>query len=121
MNALDEYKAIYFDEESDPVDIDKPTKELAEQWLDEKIEALKELYEFTWNKGYPLTWGKFNFNRGEWETEIRCCDFCPPILRQVHIYRGIHELVELLEIELTETEERYFFRYKDCTVFQLKG
>lgn len=106
--------------------ISKPTKKLAEQWLDAKIDALEQLRRICRYQSYPLMWGDLDEDAGEYPNEIEICGMSSSLDTGVHIYKGIEQLAELLGVEL-EKEERYdkrnpydyTFRYKGYRVFQI--
>ena len=121
MTELEIYKEKYNDD--NVTHIDKPTKELAEQWLDAKIEALEHLNRIYHNQGYDLKWGKFDDRAGEYPNSIEICGFTANLCKMVHIYNGIKKLAEILGIGVaSETDSNginYFFWYKGYKVFQI--
>ena len=121
MTELEIYKEKYNNDEI--THIDKPTRELAEQWLDAKIDALEQLNRIYRNQGYDLEWGEFDFHKGEFPNSIEICCFSANLFRVVHIYNGIEKLAEILGTGLaTETDSNginYFFWYKGYKVFQI--
>lgn len=104
---------------NDDVDyIETPSKELAEQWLDAKIEALQKIYDIMVEDGLPLSYGYVE--DGSFEYEIQPCGFAYYTFnKQIQIYKGIEYLSELLEITLYHREKESYFLYKGYTVFQL--
>ena len=121
MTELERYKEIYNDD--NVTHIKKPTKELAEQWLDVKIDALKHLDRIYRNQGYGLVWGEFDDRAGEYPNSIEICGLSRNLYNMVHIYNGIKKLAEILGVGLaSETDSNginYFFMYKGYKVFQI--
>ena len=123
MTALETYKEAFANE---VLHIDKPTKELAEQWLDAKIDALEQLRRICEHQKYPLTWGDLDEDDGDYPNEIDICGMASSLDIGVHIYRGIEQLAELLGKELRkegrydkENPYDYVFDYKGYRVFQI--
>ena len=121
MTELEIYKEKYNDD--NVVCIDKPTKELAEQWLDVKIDALEHINRIYRSQGYGLEWGEFDSDKGEFPNNIEICAFFSNIFKTVHIYNGIQKLAEILGKDLaSETDSNginYFFMYNGYKVFQI--
>lgn len=121
MTELEIYKEKYND--NDTTYIDKPTKELAEQWLDAKIDVLEHMDRIYCNQDYDLKWGEFDERRGDYSNGIEICGFCQYSFKMVQIYKGIQKLAEILGTTLTsETNSNdinYFFLYKGYKVFQI--
>lgn len=121
MTELEIYKEKYNDD--NVTYIDKPTKELAEQWLDAKIDALEHMNRIYRNQGYDLKWGEFDKCVGDYSNGIEICGFCQPPFKMAHIFNGIEKLAEILGTELASETNRngiiYFFLYKGYKVFQI--
>ena len=121
MTELELYKEKYNDD--NVAYIDKPTKELVEQWLDAKIDVLEHMDRIYRNQGYDLKWGELDERRGDYPNGIEICGFCQPLFKMVHIFNGIQKLAEILGTCLaSETDSNginYFFIYKGYKVFQI--
>ena len=121
MTELERYKEIYNDD--NVTHIEKPTKELAEQWLDAKIDVLKQLDRIYRNQGYALAWGEFDDRAGEYPNSIEICGLSRNLYNMVHIYNGIKKLAEILGVglasEIDSNGINYFFLYKGYKVFQI--
>ena len=121
MTELERYKEIYNDD--NVTHIKKPTKELAEQWLDAKIDVLKQLDRIYRNQGYALAWGEFDDRAGEYPNSIEICGLSRNLYNMVHIYNGIKKLAEILGVglasEIDSNGINYFFLYKGYKVFQI--
>ena len=121
MTELEIYKEKYNDDET--THINKPTRELAKQWLDAKIDALEQLDRIYHNQGYDLEWGEFDDRAGKYPNSIEICGFTANLFKMVHIFNGIEKLAEILGTGLaTETDSNginYFFWYKGHKVFQI--
>ena len=116
--TLQEYMAAYDREE----DFGQVTKELMQAWLDERIEAVKQIAEIKKSTAYPLVWGKLV--DGEYENEIDLCAWEPKL--QLHIYEGIEHIADVLGITLECEDNRgmdydyeYSFFYKGVRVFEI--
>jgi hypothetical protein len=91
--TLQEYRAAYDREE----DFGQVTKELMQAWLDERIEAVKQIEEIKKSMDdYPLVWGRLI--DGEYENEVDLCGWEPKL--QLHIYEGIEHIADVLGIPL---------------------
>ena len=112
---LQEYRKLY--KESDY--FDKPSKELAEAWLDAKIETLDHLNRIYRNQNYNLVWGDLDKESGNFPNEVSICGLVSTIFDSIHIYNGIEKLAELLETDLENDGERLSFQYKGRKVFQI--
>lgn len=121
MTELEEYKDKYFDDNC--YNFEKPSKELAEQWLDAKIEVLEQIRRISREQGYNLIWGGFREDTGDFQYEVQTCYLSDPLTSGVHIYQGIDKLAEVMGVKLTETHEprrwEYSFQYKGYKVFQI--
>ena len=116
--TLQEYRAAYDREE----DFEPVTKELMQAWLDERIEAVKQIAEIKKSTAWPLVWGKLV--DGEYENEIDLCTWEPKL--QLHIYEGIEHIANILGIPLKCKDNRgmdydyeYSFVYKGVKVFEI--
>ena len=121
MTELEIYKEQY-NAESDY--IEKPTKALASQWLDAKIEEMEHLNRIYEQQGYDLAWGDLDDDRGDYEYTIEVCGFSPVYSKQFHVYSGINKLAEILGAGLSEAQRNdgiyeYSFGYKGYRVFQI--
>lgn len=121
MTELERYKEKYNDD--NVTHIEKPTKELAEQWLDAKIDVLKHLDKIYHNQDYDLAWGEFDDHAGEYPNSIEMCGLSRNLYNMVHIYNGIQKLAEILGVGLASGIDsngiNYFFLYKGYKVFQI--
>lgn len=109
--TLEEYKAKYKGKET----IEKPTKELVEAWLDDKIEVLKQLSAHR----FDLVWGD---NTDNYVNRISVCGFHSKV--ELHIHEGIEKLAGILgkDLEFSRLEEygfEYSFTYKGVRVFEM--
>jgi len=91
-------------------------------WLDEKIEAVKQIAEIKKSTDYSLVWGRLV--DGEYENEVGLCAWEPKL--QLHIYEGIEHIADVLGIPLECEENRgtpydyeYSFNYKGVRVFEI--
>jgi hypothetical protein len=117
--TLEEYRAAYDREE----DFGQVTKELMQAWLDERIEAVKQMAEIKKSMDdYPLVWGRLV--DGEYENEVGLCAWEPKL--QLHIYEGIENIADVLGIPLkckvnkgTAFDYEYSFVYKGVKVFEV--
>jgi hypothetical protein len=117
--TLQEYRAAYDREE----DFGQVTKELMQAWLDERIDAVKQIEEIKKSMNdYPLVWGRLIDD--EYENEVDLCGWEPKL--QLHIYEGIEHIAAVLGITLKCEENRgtpydyeYSFVYKGVRVFEI--
>lgn len=117
--TLQEYRAAYDRED----DFEPVTKELMQAWLDERIDALKQIEEIKKSMDdYPLVWGRLV--DGEYENEVELCGWEPKL--QLHIYEGIEHIADVLGITLKCEDNRgkpydyeYSFVYKGVKVFEI--
>lgn len=117
--TLEEYRAAYDREE----DFGQVTKELMQAWLDERIEAVKQIAEIKKSMDdYPLVWGRLV--DGKYENTVELCGWEPKY--QLHIYEGIEHIADVLGIPLECEENRgtpydyeYSFVYKGVKVFEI--
>ena len=117
--TLKEYKEAYDREE----DFGQVTKELMQAWLDERIEAVKQIAAIKKSMDdYPLVWGRLV--DGEYENTVELCGWEPKY--QLHIYEGIEHIADVLGIPLECEENRgtpydyeYSFVYKGVKVFEI--
>lgn len=117
--TLDEYRAAYDRNE----DFKQVTKELMQAWLDERIEAVKQIAEIKKSMNdYPLVWGRLI--DGEYENEVDMCGWTPEL--RLHIYTGIEHIADVLGITLeceadrgTAFDYEYSFVYKGVKVFEV--
>ena len=108
--TLQEYMAAYDREE----DFGQVTKELMQAWLDERIEAVKQIAEIKKSMDdYPLVWGRLI--DGKYEPKLH-----------LHIYEGIEHIADVLGITLKCEDNRgmdydyeYSFAYKGVRVFEI--
>ena len=124
MTELQEYKNKYFDDKC--YDFPKPSKRLAEEWLDAKIEVMEQIRRISQKQGYNLIWGDFREDTGDFQYEVQTCYLNDPLINGVQIYQGIDKLAEIMGAELEEVHEydeydtwRYSFSYKGYKVFQI--
>lgn len=121
MTELEIYKEQYT---GDADYIGKPTKALASQWLDAKIEEMEHLNRICEQQGYDLAWGELDDAKGDYEYTIEVCGFSPGVRKQFHVYSGINKLAEILGATLSEAQRNdgiyeYSFDYKGYRVFQI--
>lgn len=121
MTELEVYKKAY--RNKDTKYIKELTKELAEQWLDAKIDAIEHINRIYFEQGYDLAWGDFNEEEGDFSNEISFCGFVSADIRKVHIYKGIEKLAKILGVGLSSYYNanglNYYFIYKGREVFQI--
>lgn len=125
---LQEYKAIYNDEDNLADNIEAPPKELVEAWLDTKVEVLEHLERIKSEQRYNLAWGDFIEKDGEYQYEAQICGMPWDDPKTIHLWKGIDKIAEILEVDLTlekinyaggRVGWRYSFPYKGRTVIQL--
>lgn len=125
---LQEYKAIYNDEDNLADNIEAPSKELVEAWLNTKVEVLEHLERIKSNQNYNLAWGDFSEEHGEYQYEAQICGMSRDSTNTIHLWRGIDKIAEILGVELNlrkinysggQVGWEYSFPYKGRTVFQL--
>lgn len=116
--TLQEYRAAYDREE----DFGQVTKELMQEWLDERIEVVKQIAEIKKSTDYPLVWGRLVDH--EYENEVDMCGWMPEL--RLHIYTGIEHIADVLGITLecednrgTAFDYEYSFVYKGVKVFEV--
>lgn len=117
--TLQEYMAAYDREE----DFGQVTKELMQAWLDERIEAVKQIAEIKKSMDdYPLVWGRLI--DGKYENTVDLCGWEPKL--HLHIYEGIEHIADVLGITLKCEDNRgmdydyeYSFAYKGVRVFEI--
>lgn len=113
MTRLETYK----EELSNDTDHIEISKELAEQWLDAKIDVIEQIDRIKRNQSYPLAWG--DLSDGQYENEVELCGFYYSF-GEIQIYQGIQKLAEVLELPLYVNKHRMEFIYKGKTIFQVK-
>jgi len=117
--TLQEYRAAYDREE----DFGQVTKELIQAWLDERIEAVKQIEKIKKSMNdYPLVWGRLI--NGKYENTVDLCGWEPKL--GLHIYEGIEHIADVLGIPLKCEVNRgmgydyeYSFFYKGVKVFEI--
>ena len=114
VTNLEEYKELYQNDSHI-----EPSKELAEKWLDAKIDVLEHLRRIYEHQNYPLVWG--DLENGEYPNDIRVCGLAGVFKNDVHIYRGIDKLANLLGEELLTDGQYQIFYYKGYRVFEING
>lgn len=126
VDILQEYKTKYM--ETDDTDFETPTKELAEAWLDAKIDVLKHLSRIGKEQDYNLVWGDYDDGHGDFANEVKVCSIGNRRFDGVHICSGIKSLADILGKELTKTRRsyddgdypwEYSFDYKGVRVYQI--
>ena len=95
-------------------------------WLDDKAERLNKIKEQLVKTPEELHIGKFDINKGKYETEIETCYFDDPRkYRECHIYSGIEKLAAAVNkplavrTHLDEKDNCFYFNYKGIEFFEL--
>ena len=120
--TLEEYKEKYLNTDDTDFEI---TKELAEAWLMEKTNAVKQIAQIEKGVNYNLVGGAFDEISGEFEKEISLCGLWGE--RNLHIYNNIDFLAEILGIELkrkphdAQYDFEYYFIFNDVRVFEISN
>lgn len=128
-DRIKEYRKIL--EESDPDELEKPTREMACEWIDSQIEYCKKWDELQREYLFPLAYGKLLPDEGEYETEIAYSIYgSPSVLYGVNptltIYKGIESLAEIMGEELKMCKHSdsfpycYWFRYGKYIIDQIE-
>lgn len=122
--TLQEYKTKYI--ESDDTEFETPTRELAEAWLDAKIDAKRQMDRICHEQNYDLAWGEFDEEHGDFANKIEVCGMTAGIYNELQIYHGIDLLADLLGAELKEEKRNdddyrweYSFDYKGVNINQI--
>lgn len=120
--TLEEYKEKYLNTDETDFEI---TKELAEAWLMEKTNAVKQIAQIEKDVNYNLVGGAFDEISGDYEKEISLCGLWGDL--NLHIYNGIEILSEILGIELkrishnAQYDFEYYFIFNDVRVFEISN
>lgn len=128
-DRIKEYRKIL--EESNPDELEKPTKEMACEWLDAQIEYHVELQKLNEKYIFPLVYGKLLLDRGEYEYEIKHTVYgAEPVLYgyqpNLTVYSGIEKLAEIMCEELRVCEFTkshlycYWFKYGKYIIDQIE-
>ena len=120
---LKEWKKTYWDDENYDKPIEKPSKELAEAWLDAQIEYNKKFNDFVRELRdeyeFPLFGGDLHYGGFDHEYEIEQTGHYDKH-DHVMIYKGMDTLADILGVELKEQKgwnDEYPFSY----TFMYKG
>lgn len=125
---FEEYKKLY---EESPDELDKPSKELVEAWLDAQIEMHREIQRAYDRYDVPLCFGALDYEKGEYESEIFCdvgaFDFIALGTPELQIWNGIDKIADILGLPLKVEDLKrdtwrweYSIEYKGVKVTQLE-
>ena len=120
--TLAEYKEKYLNTDETDFEI---TKELAEAWLMEKTNAVKQIAQIEKDVNYNLVGGAYDEISGDFEHSILICGMWGDL--NLHIYDNIDFLAEILGIELkrqhhNETYDyEYYFMFNGVRVFAISN
>lgn len=120
--TLEEYKEKYLNTDDTDFEI---TKELAEAWLDEKVNAVKQIAQIEKDVNYNLVGGAFDEENGDFANEVCIAGFWGDLT--LHIFQGIEILARILGVSLEIKEKgypykyEYHFMYKGVKVFEISN
>lgn len=120
--TIKEYKEKYLNTDETYFEI---TKELAEAWLTEKTNAVKQIAQIEKDVNYSLVGGAFDETSGDFEHDIAVCGMWGEC--NLHIYNNIDFLAEILGIELKRKPHdarfdfEYYFIFNGVRVFEISN
>lgn len=125
-----EYRDRWKESELDD-SFEKPTREMACEWLDAQIEYHEELQKLNEKYIFPLVYGKLLPDKGEYEHEIEHTVYgLESVLYgdqpTLTVYSGIDKLAEIMGEELRVCEHdasypyNYWFRYGKYIIDQIE-
>lgn len=117
--------------DTEPDFIETPTKELMEEWLDEKIEVQRTINEYLEKHNRYFSWGNLDVAEGDYQYSISVCgqQVDPFYREEMHIYSGIENIAKILGCELTERNRKgdreipweYHMNYKGYDLFEISS